>query len=102
LKLVLEVTDDKKLPKHVRKQLQIETAPHKSPQAKLLKMADKISNIREIGDSPPRDWSLARRLEYFDWSEKVVAGLRGVNAALENLYDESLAAGRKKMMGNRG
>jgi guanosine-3',5'-bis(diphosphate) 3'-pyrophosphohydrolase len=45
LALVLEVTDDKSLPQHVRKQRQIETAPHKTHNAKLLKLADKICNV---------------------------------------------------------
>ena len=56
--LMLEVTDDKSLPKQKRKQLQVENAPHKTRKAKLLKLADKISNVREIVASPPKDWSL--------------------------------------------
>ncbi|HEU4746451.1 MAG TPA: HD domain-containing protein [Anaerolineales bacterium] len=95
LALVLEVTDDKSLPKEVRKQHQIETAPHKSHNAKLLKLADKICNVCDLIDSPPRSWSLERKQEYLLWTEKVVAGLRGVNARLENHYDELLANGKR-------
>lgn len=68
--VVLEVTDDKLLDKAVRKQLQIEHAPHISPQAKLVKLvklADKISNVRDILASPPADWSAERKQAYFDW-----------------------------------
>jgi GTP diphosphokinase / guanosine-3',5'-bis(diphosphate) 3'-diphosphatase len=86
LALVLEVTDDKSLPKQVRKQLQVETAPHKTRNAKLLKLADKICNVHDILASPPDDWSLERRQEYLLWTERVVAGLRGVNTRLENHY----------------
>ena len=87
--IVMEVTDDKKLPKARRKELQVEHAPHLSRQAKLVKLADKISNVRDVGSSPPTDWPLARRREYFDWAKRVVDGLRGVNPKLEALFDEA-------------
>jgi GTP diphosphokinase / guanosine-3',5'-bis(diphosphate) 3'-diphosphatase len=97
LSLVLEVTDDKSLSKEVRKQLQVETAPHKSRNAKLLKLADKICNLWDIITSPPSDWSLERKQEYLLWSEKVVAGLRGVNERLENRYDDLLLNGKRSL-----
>jgi len=97
LALVLEVTDDKSLPKQVRKQLQVETAPHKTHNAKLLKLADKICNIHDIITSPPADWSLERKQEYLLWTEKVVAGLRGVNEAMEKYYDDLLKDGKRSM-----
>lgn len=95
LGLVLEVTDDKSLPKEVRKQLQISTAARKSPRAKLLKLADKICNARDIVNSPPADWSLKRRQEYLLWTEKVIQGARGSNRELEALYDEILNEGKR-------
>ena len=94
LSLVLEVTDDKSLPKAERKRLQIATAPDKSFGAKLIKLADKCSNIRDLLALPPAHWSLERRQEYLLWTEKVVAGLRGTNAALEEFYDHELASGK--------
>lgn len=89
--VVMEVTDDKSLEKHVRKQRQIEHAPHISTEAKLVKLADKISNLRDILASPPADWAAQRKREYFEWAAQVVAGLRGVNAKLEAQFDELLA-----------
>jgi GTP diphosphokinase / guanosine-3',5'-bis(diphosphate) 3'-diphosphatase len=94
LSLVMEVTDDKSLPKAKRKRLQIETAPHKSYGAKLIKLADKSCNVRNLVTMPPEDWSLERRQEYLLWTEKVVAGLRGTNAALEEYYDHEFASGK--------
>jgi guanosine-3',5'-bis(diphosphate) 3'-pyrophosphohydrolase len=88
--IVLEVTDDKSLPKQQRKQLQIDHAPHSSYEAKLVKLADKICNLRDLFDYPPYGWSVERIHDYFDWSEKVIAGLRGVNAKLEYLADQLL------------
>ena len=87
--IVMEVTDDKTLAKAERKQLQIEHAGIISRRAKLVKLADKISNLRDIANSPPSDWSLARKQEYFDWAKAVVDGLRGVHPALEHIFDEA-------------
>ena len=88
---VLDVTDDKSLDKHVRKQRQIEHAPHISKEAKLVKLADKICNLRDILVSPPADWSPERKQGYFDWAAKVVAGVRGVHPELEAVFDGLLA-----------
>jgi (p)ppGpp synthase/HD superfamily hydrolase len=95
-KAVEEMTDDKTLDKAVRKQLQIDHAPHLYHRAKAIKLADKIANVRDVMASPPADWPLARRIEYLDWTEEVVAGCRGANDALERLYDEVLKRGRLK------
>jgi guanosine-3',5'-bis(diphosphate) 3'-pyrophosphohydrolase len=92
--LVREVTDDKSLDKAVRKQLQIEHAAKSSAKAKQIKLADKICNIRDIMSSPPADWSLQRRNEYLDWSQKVVGGCRGVNDKLEQVFDNALEQAR--------
>jgi guanosine-3',5'-bis(diphosphate) 3'-pyrophosphohydrolase len=92
--LVVEVTDDKRLPKAERKQLQIEHAHLRSPKAKLVKLGDKIANVRDVTATPPAGWSLERRREYLDWTEKVLAGCRGSNAGLEQYYDEVLRVGR--------
>ncbi len=87
--IVLEVTDDKTLPKQRRKDLQVEHAPHLSREAKLVKLADKIANLRDLVHAPP-DWPAQRKREYFDWAATVVAGLRGVNYGLEAAADAIL------------
>lgn len=89
--VVCEVTDDKQLPKERRKELQVEHAPHLSREAKLVKLADKLCNLRDLVDSPPHDWPLERKQQYFAWSLRVVAGLRGVHAELERAFEEQLA-----------
>jgi GTP diphosphokinase / guanosine-3',5'-bis(diphosphate) 3'-diphosphatase len=76
-RIVAEVTDDQALPKAERKRLQVERAAHLSPEAKLVKLADKICNLRDVAERPPASWDLARRREYFDWAKRVVDGLRG-------------------------
>jgi (p)ppGpp synthase/HD superfamily hydrolase len=76
-KLVEEVTDDKALPKEDRKRKQVESASKKSDRAKILKLADKTSNLRAIAARPSPDWSVKRRLEYVAWARNVVKGLRG-------------------------
>lgn len=87
--IVLEVTDDKSLPKDERKRLQIEQAASLSRRAKLVKLADKVCNLRDIAETPPADWTLERRQEYFDWAKAVVDGLRGANPSLEHIFDET-------------
>jgi guanosine-3',5'-bis(diphosphate) 3'-pyrophosphohydrolase len=85
--IVDEVTDDKRLPKMERKRRQVEHAPTLSRQAKLVKLADKICNLRDVARTPPPDWGLARRQAYYDWARDVVDGLRGVHRPLEALFD---------------
>ena len=94
--LVLEVTDDKTLPKAERKKLQEEHAPHLSTGAKLIKLSDKISNIHDIVNRPPADWSRERKIEYLNWGERVIKGLRGTNSQLEEFFDRLLAEAREK------
>jgi (p)ppGpp synthase/HD superfamily hydrolase len=87
--LVMEVTDDKKLPKAERKRLQVENASKKSREAKLIKLADKTSNVRAVANSPAPGWSVERRREYIDWARQVVAGLRGTSLWLEQQFDDA-------------
>ena len=93
-RIVLEVTDDKSLPKAERKRLQVVHAPDLSRRAKILKIADKAANLNSILQSPPKDWSATRKREYFAWAAEVVAGCRGVNAWIETVFDERLSQGR--------
>jgi (p)ppGpp synthase/HD superfamily hydrolase len=92
--IVAEVTDDKSLKKAKRKRLQVETTPSKSVQARLIKIADKTSNLRTIALSPPAGWDMERRREYVAWAEAVVAGCRGLNAKLEHVFDEAVRQAR--------
>lgn len=94
---VRELTDDKSLPKAERKRLQIEHAPHLSPGAKQIKLADKISNIRDVTENPPEGWDVRRRCEYVEWGENVVAGLRGANDELEKLFDEIVEKAKREI-----
>ena len=89
--IVLEVSDDKSLDKKVRKQLQIDHAASLSREAKLVKLADKIANITDIINTPPVDWSKARKQEYFAWAKAVVDNLRGVHQGLEGEFDDLIA-----------
>jgi (p)ppGpp synthase/HD superfamily hydrolase len=96
--IVEEVTDDKSLPKQVRKDEQVRTASKKSPRAKLLKLADKTSNLRAVATSPPADWSVERRKTYVDWSREVVNnGMRGANQRLEDQFDQAAAAAEQSI-----
>ena len=91
--MVVELTDDKRLPKAERKQLQIEHAAHICRDAQQIKLADKLCNLREILANPPADWSVARKAQYFEWSKRVVDQMRGANPVLEQLFDAAYAKG---------
>ena len=89
--IVMEVTDNKKLKRRKRKELQMKHAPLLSSRAKLVKLADKICNLRDVASHPPPRWSLKRQIEYFDWAKTVVDGMRGVHPRLEALFDQVYA-----------
>ncbi|KAG5669868.1 hypothetical protein PVAND_000159 [Polypedilum vanderplanki] len=90
--IVKEVTDDKSLPKMERKRLQIEHAKTSSSKAKLVKLADKLYNLRDLQREMPIGWTKERVDEYFIWAKKVVDNLRGTNLKLETKLDEIFCA----------
>ncbi len=94
--LVAEVTDDKSLRKEERKRLQIEKTPHKSRRAKLLKIADKTSNLRSLMASPPKGWTEERLRDYVVWAADVVRSCRGLNEKLEAAFDAAHAAASER------
>ncbi len=87
--LVMEVTDDKSLPKQERKRLQVEHAPRLSARAQTIKLADKISNLQAILVSPPLEWSYERRKQYFDWAKQVVDALSQPNPVLKAEFERT-------------
>lgn len=89
-RIVNEVTDDKSLPKADRKRIQIEHAKYLSPEAALVKLADKISNIQDVISNPPDGWDDLRRQEYLDWASKVVSSCPRVNEALYEMFYQVL------------
>ncbi|MDD5036186.1 MAG: HD domain-containing protein [Methylococcaceae bacterium] len=95
--IVMEVSDDKRLPKEERKRLQIEHSPLLSDPAKLVKLADKICNLRDILHAPPMGWTVERKQAYFDWAKQVVDGFRGINPRLEAVFDAVYA--QRPMLG---
>jgi len=94
---VAEVTDDKSLDSDVRKELQVTHAPHLSRGAKLIKLGDKISNVREIGEDPPKQWSEERRRKYFDWAKRVVDAIGPVNPELEEYFARTFEKSMRRL-----
>jgi len=92
--LVAEVSDDMGLPKSERRRLQVVGAPHKSPDAKVIKIADKISNIRGRIAPEPSEAERADLADYVGWAEQVVSGCRGGNAWLDRTFDETVVLAR--------
>jgi guanosine-3',5'-bis(diphosphate) 3'-pyrophosphohydrolase len=100
--VVMEVTDNKLLPKKVRKMLQVKQVASKSKRARQLKLADKYCNVHDIQRKPPAKWGNQRKLEYLEWSEKVMDGARGVNDALETLLEDEIRLGRRRLEDEQG
>ena len=96
LELVLEMTDDKSLPKLQRKELQMEHASQLSKGARLIKLSDKICNVRDITHSPPSNWPLERLLQYVDWCEAVVENMNEADAALKALFEQVCKEAREQ------
>jgi guanosine-3',5'-bis(diphosphate) 3'-pyrophosphohydrolase len=99
-RIVEEVSDDRALTRDRRRELQVEKAPSLSPEAKLIKLADKICNVGDVAHAPPVGWSTERRREYVEWTARVVAGCRGANPTLEGHYDRLLAEARRALAGS--
>jgi len=95
---VLDVSDDKTLPKDERKRRQIEHAKKISKGAALIKLGDKISNVTDVINSPPEDWDINRRKEYLDWAEKVIENCPKVNDRMENKFQEIIKKGREALI----
>ena len=95
---VLDVTDDKTLPKHERKRRQIEHAKKISKGAALIKLGDKISNVTDVTNNPPADWDINRRKQYLDWAEKVIENCPKVNDRMENKFQEIIKQGREALI----
>lgn len=94
--IVMEVTDDKTLPKAERKRLQVEHAAHISRRAKLVKLADKICNLRDIVQNPPADLPIERKEEYFDWAKAVVDGLRGTHRGWKRCSTRCIVSAKRR------
>ena len=95
---VLDVSDDKTLPKDERKRRQIEHAKKISKGAALIKLGDKISNVTDVINNPPKDWDISRRKQYLDWAEKVIENCPKVNDRMENKFQEIIKQGREALI----
>ena len=92
--MVEEVTDDKQLPKAERKRQQVLNAPGRSDGARMIKIADKIANLRDLVDAPPV-WSEDRMAAYVMFAEDVARGCRRVEPRLDEMFDDAVIAVRQ-------
>lgn len=93
--IVLELTDDKTLSKEERKRLQLLSTETLSPEARLIRICDKICNVHDILYAPPGNWTIERRIDYLNWAEAVVNKIRGTNETLEKRFEGLMKEGRK-------
>jgi len=95
-RLVTEVTDDKSLPKQLRKQLQIDHAPYISRSAALIKVADKICNLRDLGQSPPIHWTVERKGKYIECARDVARALPISRHRMRRVFEDEYASANDK------
>ncbi|MGY3404325.1 (p)ppGpp synthase/HD superfamily hydrolase [Bradyrhizobium sp. GM5.1] len=95
--LVDECTDDMSLSKPERRRRQVLDAPKKSAGARLIKIADKISNIGARVHSDPTAEERDDLVDYTDWAEQVVAGCRGGNSWLDTTFDDMVLTARTSL-----
>jgi HD domain len=94
-RIVQENSDDMTLPKLERGRARLAAMNKKSREARLVKFADIISNLRAIAVSPPAGWSNDRRLGYLNSCRNLVDAGRGSNAEIERVFDETARAVEK-------
>ncbi|MFM7021781.1 MAG: HD domain-containing protein [Flavobacteriales bacterium] len=96
--IVNEVTDDKTLSKAECRKKQIENAPHLSYNAKLIRICDKIANVRDIcGEDIPDDWDYKTKIDYLNWAEEVVKAMGKFHDELEFTFKDEVRWGRLKI-----
>ena len=87
---VAEVTDDKLLSHDERKAAQIQKASGLSFGARLIKIADKIANVRALSPEYPLGWDFERKKKYVQWAQKVIDKIRNTHPVLETLFDKTV------------
>ncbi|MGI6247108.1 MAG: HD domain-containing protein [Pseudochelatococcus sp.] len=101
-RIVVENSDDMTLPKDERRRQRIAAMAHKSPEARIVKTADVISNLRAIAVSPPAGWGMDRRLGYLEGCRQLISAGRGANAVIETLFDETAAEAERAIRADAG
>ena len=91
-RIVQENSDDMTLPKPERGLTRLADISKKSREARLVKFADIISNLRAISVSPPAGWSDDRRLGYLESCRNLVDAGRGSNVEIERVFDDTARA----------
>lgn len=91
-RIVDENSDDMSLPKDERRRQRISGMAKKSADARMVKTADVISNLRAMATSPPAGWTADRKLGYLEGCRQLIDAGRGANPSLEAVFDETVAA----------
>ena len=89
--LVSEVSDDPDLHGDERKNAQIEKVKSISESAKLIKVADKICNLKDILWNPPVDWDVLQKEKYRDFAKAVFDSANVSNQFLINLFNSVIS-----------
>ncbi|KAI6203563.1 hypothetical protein M3Y94_00571700 [Aphelenchoides besseyi] len=88
--IVAELTEDKTLPREQRKKIAVDKADQLSSKARVIQLADKLYNLRDLERAIPIGWSKGHVREYVDWSRELVQKIRNTNEAIEAELDDTI------------
>jgi len=78
-----EMTSKQGLSLKEQKKQQIMQAFRQNPSVAIIKLSDKLSNLKTLATSPPPSWSRDRIDQYFQWAQTVIENLPESNQLLK-------------------
>ncbi|KAM3718084.1 Guanosine-3',5'-bis(diphosphate) 3'-pyrophosphohydrolase MESH1 [Dirofilaria immitis] len=88
--IVKECTVVKSVKREIRMKSQLQKASELSHKAKLVQLADKLYNIRDIERCIPFGWTKQNVTEYVLFAKNLLSSIRGIHGPLENALDDAI------------
>lgn len=93
--IVSELTKDPNATQAEQKQAEIDK--DWSPEAGVVKIGDKLSNIRDVISAPPVDWDYQKRLRFLSHALAVVEAMKSPNPAMVAAFMQQYREGVERM-----
>jgi guanosine-3',5'-bis(diphosphate) 3'-pyrophosphohydrolase len=84
--IVMEVSNDMTLSSQQRRVYELEKVVSLSHKAKLVKIADKLANIRDVSTMPPMGWTREKKQDYFDFALEIINQIGSVSPRLHQIF----------------
>ncbi|EFO18322.1 hypothetical protein LOAG_10172 [Loa loa] len=86
--IVKECTMVRSMKREARMKSELEKASKLSHKAKLVQLADKLNNIRDIERGTPLGWTKQHVTEYIIFAKDLLSKIRGIHGPLESALDD--------------